>query len=488
MDKVKLHAQERLDLDDTRALQSLVYDYVSEALGGLMGHAHGVLSVPKVVTTENSGAPYITVRPFAFVTTTPMETGSTGQPLSDSVPGGIAYKQFKSIVVNYDPEEETSQQIDIDYLRANFGVLVLGYGAQYLWARPISVNTDTATRRKWDVTSGAEVTFSDHTRESQRVEFVIQNGEPSYAEGESRWARVAQITGFTNGDNAGSTPQITWFSVFDDSMINEFLDVEDATASTDSLLASASSIPFDSNNRSYRSFGLPMVLGAVKRQLARITGASNWLFDMSGSATLLSLLGRVVALEARQVSPVQCIASCRIGANRSTATTEQIVTAGYIGSSYGIERSYSLVTAVPSPQNRFNIRISNDVLEQGWAVSHVSVTQDIVFKQTGDHRDYNRVTFLVHPNAYTSDSSDTSTMRLYDNTATNRGVIVEMLPQEVLPENHQHTENEIHPPTGADGGESTTIFDSFSPDSSEDPYDVIFTVAVFAVASDLADN
>ena len=41
MDKVKLHPQERLDLDDARALQSLVYDYVQEALGGLFDMCAG---------------------------------------------------------------------------------------------------------------------------------------------------------------------------------------------------------------------------------------------------------------------------------------------------------------------------------------------------------------------------------------------------------------------------------------------------------------
>ena len=53
MDKVKLYAQERLDLDDTRALQSLVYDYVQEAIGGLIGHMRGLLSLPTITQTEN---------------------------------------------------------------------------------------------------------------------------------------------------------------------------------------------------------------------------------------------------------------------------------------------------------------------------------------------------------------------------------------------------------------------------------------------------
>jgi hypothetical protein len=59
MDKVKLYAQERLDLDDARDLQALIYDYIQEAFGGLFGHIRGALSRPSITQTENGGAPYI---------------------------------------------------------------------------------------------------------------------------------------------------------------------------------------------------------------------------------------------------------------------------------------------------------------------------------------------------------------------------------------------------------------------------------------------
>ena len=42
-DKVRFEALERLDLVDANALQSLVYNHVSEAFGALMGYAAGAL-------------------------------------------------------------------------------------------------------------------------------------------------------------------------------------------------------------------------------------------------------------------------------------------------------------------------------------------------------------------------------------------------------------------------------------------------------------
>lgn len=490
MDKVKLHAQERLDLDDTRALQSLVYDYVSEALGGLMGHAHGVLSVPEVYTTENSGAPYIYLRPFTFVTTTPMETGSTGQPLSDSVTGGTAYKQFKSIVVNYDPNEEAAQTIDIDGFRANFDSLVSSFGPQYLWAQPISVNTDTATRRKWDVTSGAEVTFSDHTRESQRVSFVIQNAEPPYAVGEARWARVAQITGFTDGDNAGSTPQITWFSVFDDFAINEQLNTTDAKVGMYRLLSdSLYPFVFDSQQKSHRSFGLPFLLTAIKRQIALITGLVNWTNEPTG-LDLTTANSRLFALESRQLSPAQCIASCTVTVDIDDLATQRF-SATWSGNSHGFDRTAtSLIRNAGYEQQRVYLKMQDSVLDQGWAITHVSVAQ--VFLRAPStaepgHYDYNRVTFVVDPDVTaTTDTSDASSLLLYGSSFSARGVKLQFLPH-IIDESQAHTHGEsiFHPPTGETSNSDCTVV---LRDLVLEDHALIFTVAVFAVPVADADN
>lgn len=527
MDKVKLHAQERLDLDDTRSLQSLVYEYVSEALGGLMGHAHGVISVPYVNTVENGGAPYLQVYPFTFMTSAPIILGSTGADIGRNLPSIVfgafqkEYTQFRSIVVNYDRLEEAVPHIDIDSLRENFNTIVATHGAQYLWARPIPTDTDVATRRQWDVTSGAETTISVATRESQRVAFVIQNGEPAwdYTLGEARWAKLAQITGFTNGDVAGSVPTLTWFSVFDDPLIEETLEIEETPdtsspiTSMQGLLALRDNTAFDHTNRSYRTFALPLLLTELRRQIHHIKGyQQNRTWDdtlPSGASVVDNRVGlivaeqRITALENVQTASIQCIASCRLAVHRYGDTQTQYFGVEYIDAfratspvAHGVDITFNPTTPASSGQNvnRANIKIKDSVLAQGWAITHVSVTQNTFFDLDSSHRDYNRVTFLVHPNVYTKDSTDTDTMRLYDNTATNRGVIVEFLPHVVYAENHAHTEDDIHPPTGASGEDATTILTNLvSPSdgingSAYTPYDLIFSVAVFAVPTANLDN
>ncbi len=44
MDKIKVYPQERLDIVDVDALQTLVYTYVQEAMGSLIGPARGCRS------------------------------------------------------------------------------------------------------------------------------------------------------------------------------------------------------------------------------------------------------------------------------------------------------------------------------------------------------------------------------------------------------------------------------------------------------------
>ena len=492
MDKVKLYPQERIDLDDTRALQSLVYDYIGEALGALWGHGRGLLSAPTATTTENSGAPYVTLSPFTFVASVPVEERAV------DTPSGQTFTQFKALIVNYDPTEESAPEIDVNTLRGAFSVIVAQFGAQYLWARPIMVDTDTATRRKWDVASGAEVTFSDTTRTAQRCEFRIQNAEPTYdaSAGEAKWARIGELTGFSDGDNTGSVAQFTWVSAFDDSAVNQFLANEydigtssatDAQISVSRLINNANRFPYVSG-RSYRSAALAVQLAAIRRQLALI--GSGGLTDPTGltplawdTNPLLSLSGaesRIRTLEQRITGGVQCIASCQVGIVRSAVTLEYYQ-AEYIGPSYGVDREHSLIAPLGQQQNRANIRITNDILAQGWAVTHVTVTQ---VKNTQadagepDHLDYNRVTFVIDPKAYSADSTDESTMRIDTGGSTSRGVTVEFLPQIMDDGGHNHSESQFHAPDGVDTNATQILRRLQTKD-----HDLIFTVAVYAAPS-----
>lgn len=493
MDKVKLYPQERIDLDDTRALQSLIYDYIGEALGALWGHGRGVLSAPTVTTTENNGNPYITFSPFTFITSVPVDGRAV------DTPNGQTLNQFKAIVVNYDPSEESAPNIELGDARAAFDIFIAIYGAAYVWARPVMVDTDTATRRKWDVASGAEVTFSDTTRTSQRCEFRISAGEPAYdaSAGEAKWAKIGELTGFSDGDNPGSVAQFEWISAFDDPEVNEFLnsvdlstlrDPTDSQLSLNRLINASSSFPY-TGGRSYRAVGLAVQLAAIRRQLALLSTGGyadnqeavtqlNW--DTAPRLSLSGLGYKVGVLEQRVTGGVQCIASCQVGIVRSAVALEYYQ-AEYIGPSYGVDRAHSLIAPLGQKQNRANIRITNDILAQGWAVTHVSVTQvknTLVDGAEPDHYDYNRVTFVIDPKAYSADSTDASTMRIDTGGSTSRGVTVEFLPQIMDDGGHLHSELQFHAPDGVDTDATQVLRRLQTKD-----HDLIFTVAVYAAPS-----
>ena len=71
-DRVRWEALERADLIDVRALQTLLYNSLAEAVGGLMGSGSGCLSAP-VPTYQNSGTTYeMVLGPFQFYYSFPM--------------------------------------------------------------------------------------------------------------------------------------------------------------------------------------------------------------------------------------------------------------------------------------------------------------------------------------------------------------------------------------------------------------------------------
>ena len=179
MDRVKLYPQERLDLGDAGALQQLVYDYVQDALGSLIGPARGCLSQP-LVTFINGTPDKISFSDFSFIASKP-----TGNALL-----GLFKVNFSSHIVKFD-----SSLTD----HGNYPIPLTGVNdTMFLWARPLMIDTDLANRRKWDVAQGAEVTFSDKTRERMRVTFAFSATDPT-VEGDdfqySPLAKVRTITG-----------------------------------------------------------------------------------------------------------------------------------------------------------------------------------------------------------------------------------------------------------------------------------------------------
>lgn len=481
MDRVKLHAQERLDLDDARALQSLVYDYVQEALGGLFGHTRGALSMPVITQVENNGAPYITLSPFQFVSSAPMDAGV-------AVSGGVAHHQHRSIVVSYDATEEASAQISITNARAYYQ----DYVGAYLWARPISVDTDQATRIRWSVSGGAEQTFSAETRESQRVAFAIQTNEPSYAEGEAKWSPIAKITAWTDANNSGSLAVWSYVSAYehDDARVwmgsyVQNTNLTSAQTGLANLIPSLSVYPQNSN-QSFRGFGVADQLAILRYKIAQLQGFGEndpattpttraWyaepLISLGGANTAISDINTQFA---ERTSSIVCIATCTITMRFSVAGNDYFYQLDRFN---GVER----VDASPLRSSRVCIELTSDLLAEPWKIEHISCTQ-LVYRQENQNQantyDYNRATFLPdfvgtgNQNGYNTVGflNDSANYRLDDYATTSgRGINIEILP-------HFHSAEEAIP--DQHGNESHS--DVFISEGASDLLRLDFSVAIFA--------
>jgi hypothetical protein len=193
MDKIKVYPQERLDIVDVDALQTLVYNYVQEAMGSLIGPARGCLSQPSVTFID--GTPdKISLSDFSFV---------ASKAIGSSIFGNkTKYNNFASQIVKFD-----STLLD----HGNYPISLTGVDTtMFLWARPLMVDTDLANRRKWDVAQGAEVTFSDETRSRMRVEFVFSATDPTISGDDFQYSPIAKVANIT-----GSLILLTFISAFD---------------------------------------------------------------------------------------------------------------------------------------------------------------------------------------------------------------------------------------------------------------------------------
>jgi hypothetical protein len=481
MDKVKLYAQERLDLDDARDLQALIYDYIQEAFGGLFGHIRGALSRPSITQTENGGAPYIEIAPFQFVTTTPIAESAHGVT---SPSAGIAYRQMKTIVVTYEPTEETSTQISIDTARAYYQ----DYVGAYLWARPVQIDTDTASRIQWSVAQGDEVVFSDETRSSQRVEFAVQTSEPVSAANEAAWAPIAYITSWSDADNTNSVAYWQAVSAFEHdaartwmndivsgagaSLTRAQMSLDDPMTLLGSYTMGSSSSPF-TGGRSHRVLGVADQLAILRYKVAQMQGFGE--DDPTGTPTsrewydqpLSSLNGlktRVDTIFNQRTTKHVCIATALV--QMSQGSGEPIFSLIY-GEGFSAARTSTL------RGNRVCIEYDATVTGEDWLVQHVDCTQltfGVVDNGDGTF-DYNRVTFMVDPSSTWSDlTSDANNYRLDDYATTSgRGVNIELLAQE------QTSEEAISHTYG--GG---THADTINTEPTVGNHQIRFSIAVYA--------
>lgn len=191
--RVKLTDQERLDAPDARALQELVYQYQREALGDLLGGGVGTLS-PIVWTLADGGIIALlgSMSPFALVTQQRDLTRS--QP---STPAVTVAHAWKTQIISFDPAAAGHVNYPVDLLPARTAAAAAGYTTRpIVWARPFQLDTDTDTRRVWDVGTAVEVATPLETRTHTRLEFAVSETAPAVGVG-ADWAPIAYCSGWS---------------------------------------------------------------------------------------------------------------------------------------------------------------------------------------------------------------------------------------------------------------------------------------------------
>lgn len=220
MDKVKLHDLERLDIPDAAALQNLVYNYCARFIGGLLGQGNwtdsqagfnrgGLFSKPTSPITHNvsggvDGA--LTRIEAKLVISTKFvlyhnSTDNTDLSVSTSDP-----KEVEGHVLAVDPNN-AQQQVKFDLMGAQDAFNSSGMHP-YVWVRPVGYDSDTATRRKWSTTTGAEVATALKTRTRYVVEFAFQADNPG-----PEWCAIGRILFHapTTVGTDGAKPEVKWF-------------------------------------------------------------------------------------------------------------------------------------------------------------------------------------------------------------------------------------------------------------------------------------
>lgn len=156
-ERVRLVSQERLDIPDTNALQSLVYSYVSRALGGILGPGSGIIVPPR--TSWNASTSVLTFD-------TGFQAWDAWESNYPSFPGySSSNRAYRGGLVEMDPAASgQSATIDLSGVTSAYGVVI--------WGKRTEFDGDLDTRRKWDTTTQDEIAFSTETRTKHRVAFA----------------------------------------------------------------------------------------------------------------------------------------------------------------------------------------------------------------------------------------------------------------------------------------------------------------------------
>jgi len=179
INRVRITAQERLDLPDFNALQGLVDDAMQLQLGALLGRGGGVFAPFTVATSTDGVNRWLELTPFQYYW--------SARDTDLAATSAAAYRGWRGGVSQYNPNAP-GQVTKIPYTDA----LALGV-ATYLYARPLEVATDTDARRKF--AAGVEQTTSMQTRLTITTQFKLSSLLPDH-DSNNGWAPVLYIGGW----------------------------------------------------------------------------------------------------------------------------------------------------------------------------------------------------------------------------------------------------------------------------------------------------
>jgi len=218
MDKVRFQAHERLDLVDANALQELIYEYMGQAFGGLMGNSAGALTAIEYDSSFDSASSsyFIHLKPFQYYWSQPEVIESVMQPngISIEVP-----KRYRGQVISYNPADESETEADSiewtsfrtkwlnatttagthtpstdpDGTHGGIGPYPPTVEMPILWARPKTVDTGTDARREWSVADQVEKPITIKTRTRIRSSFKLQTERPPLETNTNQWVAIARV-------------------------------------------------------------------------------------------------------------------------------------------------------------------------------------------------------------------------------------------------------------------------------------------------------
>jgi len=383
MDKIKVYPQERLDIVDVDALQTLVYTYVQEAMGSLIGPARGCLSQPGVIFT-NGTPDKVSFTDFAFIASKPIGTALLG----------IKQNNFSTQVVTFDSTKQD---------HGNYPISLTGVDTtMFLWARPLMVDTDLGNRRKWDVAQGSEVTFSDETRTRMRVEFAFSATDPTISGDDFQYSPIAKVASIT-----GTSISLTFISAFD-SADAQAVTGESGTfydSSNTSATAFSGMLPTYVSNSYDINVGLLSIVHALGRMTRQMHAKGE--NDPSGTSTpaqwyntqpKISLNGAYKAITNNDFS-------INILEGRVDTLETQVLNRGTVPFAYWVVRGNPLYTSNiwtivrgttnqiyvdPTNPNNFRLLMNNEMVNSGFYVNGCSITQT----HNPHNQNHNRVSTL----------------------------------------------------------------------------------------------